>query len=188
MQTTRKKGLIVVCGPPFSGKCLIGTRLAECIPNSVKLSAEDNLSRKGEVWYPDVRTREPIYNPQAKMLETAATMWERDGAMRTPVVILVARFATPAARHRAYQLARASSVAFLLVQALSTNIEVMRRVTNLLLPSPMAESRIDQITQAVDAYGPLSTEETQQFACLRLKGNLSALDDLFSEVVGKWFA
>jgi hypothetical protein len=183
---SRKNGLIIVCGPPFSGKCLIGTRLAECIPNSVKLSAEDNLSRAGEVWYPDVRKREPIFNPQNKMLETAVTMWESGSAVRTPVVILVARFAKPSARYRAYEMALASNAAFLLVQALSTNMKVMRRVSNLLLPSQLADRRIKQISKAVKTYRPVTAHESRQFDCLRLKGDLSALDDLFSKVVNKW--
>ena len=179
-------GLIVVCGPPFSGKSLIGTRLAECLPNAVKLEAEDNILRAGEVWYPDDRSREPVHKPQGKLLETASDIWGTCEIGRTPIVILVARFATPSARRRAYKLARSKNVFFLLIQAHSTNMPVMRRISKLLLPRGQASKRIEQITKAVKAYQAISSGESEQYPCVRLKGDLSALDNLFAEIVSKW--
>jgi hypothetical protein len=181
-------GLIVVCGPPFSGKSLIGARLAECIPNSVKLEAEDNLLRAGEVWYPDDRRRDPVRNPQKKMLEAAGEIWDRCPDKRAPFVIIIARFATPAARQRAYKLALSHNVSFFLIQASSTNLRSMRTMSQLLLPPRKAEKRVAQITKDQKKYRPLTKDEKRRFACLSLKGDLGILDNLFLDIVKTWLA
>jgi hypothetical protein len=184
--TQPRGGLIVVCGPPFGGKSLIGTRLAECLPHSIRLEAEDNLMRAGEVWYPDDRERRPVRNPQSKMLEAARGHWKHATVAQRPNVIVVARFATPAARLRAYKFALAENVKFLVIQANSKNLRAMRGLSEMLLPPDKAAKRVAQLQKAIDGYRPLTKDELRRFACLRLKGNLRALDDLFARVVEKW--
>jgi len=179
-------GLIVVCGPPFGGKNMIGTRIAASLPYAVKLEAEDELSKKSEVWYSEGRFKAPIKNPQDKMLEAAALLWEGSNVARTPVVVLVARFSTPATRRRAYKAACAANVKFLLVQSRSANLRVLRQVTRYVLSAEQATKKLKNVEEIVKQYKPVTNQEAKQFPCLRLKGNVGDLDQLFASTLYKW--
>lgn len=184
----REGGLLVVGGPPLGGKSILASRLAECLPQSIKLDTIDNLAQEGELWYPDGPTGRAVTNPNREMLEVARRIWSRRQAPDSPVIIVSGRFATRAERATARATARSAGMRFLFVEARSNDIRALRRVSLLVLPAAELVKRFERYERIVRRYRPIDQAEAKEFPTLKLRQVLGDLESALIRVLKAWGA
>jgi hypothetical protein len=183
----REGGLLVVGGPPLGGKSVLASRLAECLPQSIKLETIDNLAQEDELWYPDGPTGKAVASPNLEMLKVARRLWSRRRS-ESPVIIVSGRFDTPAARSAARETARSAGMPFLFVEARSNDIRALRRISILALPTAEMVKRLDLYEKTVRGYLPVRSDEARAFRLLRLGRVLGNLDGALVRVLEAWGA
>lgn len=178
---------MVIGGPPFSGKGLLASRMVECLPYAVKLETIDNLSRPTERWYPSP-AGDAITRPASKMLTAAQSIWWEHLETPRPVIVLSARFESPALRRRAHALAQRLKARFLYVEARSRNVRALRRLSRMVLPAHAAERQIANYEKAVARYRKIEGAEAARLPCVRLHDVASDIDGAVSTVLEAWAA
>ncbi len=168
-------GILVVCGPPLEGKGPLTARLIDELPNAVRLESVDDLSGRAK------RGAEPALLAEARAIWTS----RRTNA---PVIIVSARFATPASRKSAAALAREIEAPFLLVESTSAPIRSLRRVSRLFLDARQITERLARYQRAKDAYVALDLDERIRLPAITLKRVLGDLDKAVLRVAEAWLA
>ena len=178
--------MIAIGGPPLGGKALLLARLAECLPQAVKLEAVDDLSRADPYWLPDGPGGRVVRNPTAAMLESAKQIRSERRAGRASTILVSARFGTPALRRRAKSAARLTGMRFLFVEARSRDDRALRRLPAGFLSRAELETRLQRYETALRGYQPVSRVETVLLPALRLARVLSALEQAVDRVLALW--
>ena len=179
-------GLLVVGGPPLEGKGVLAARLTESLPFAIKIETVDHLSHGDELWFRDGPTEPGIADPLRQMLALARSIWEERQPAEPPVIVLAARFATPAARSRAATMASNVGMKFLFVEVRSSQIRALRRIPVAGLASEQAVARIELYERILSRYKPLGDEETRLFRSVRLKRALGNLEGALQRVLRVW--
>ena len=184
-QRLQDGGLMIIGGPPFGGKSLLASRMVESLPYAIKLEAIDNLVRPTERWYPSPMA-DAVTRPATKMLSAAQSIWWDHLETMHPVIVLSARFETPTLRRRAHALAQRLGARFLFVEAMSSNIRALRRVSRKVIEPHAIERRIANYERAVGRYRKIDDVEAGRLPCLRLTGVLSDLDAAVGAALTAW--
>jgi len=129
-------GLLVVSGPPLGGKGPLAARLHDQLPGSAKLEAADNL----ETGWPG-GSRGESAREEALLQEAARRLAPGRGRL-APIVIVCARFPTLRLRSRAAAVAKELRVRFLLVEATSSTLFSLRRLSKMFLTAEEAAARL----------------------------------------------
>ncbi|WP_428264970.1 hypothetical protein [Haliangium sp.] len=182
----RGGGLLLVGGPPFGGKSLLASRLAEVLPYAVKLEAVDNLARPTERWYPYGPTCDALTRPASKMLSAAQSIWWEHGDDERPAIIVCARFESPGMRRRACGLARRMQAPFLFVEARSSNVRALRRLSRMILEPSEMERRIGNYERAIGRYQRVDGRERSALPCVLLGRVSTDLDAAVDKVLVAW--
>jgi len=180
-------GMLVVCGPPLGGKGPLAALVAEALPCSIKLESTDNLSREEQSYAPIRQQRSGAASPEQAILQDAAG-FARQSTTASPLIVICARFPTQQIRRSAADLARSLGMRFLLVEATSSSIRSLRRVSQLMLPSEETLRRIARYEKGRAAYKPVSQSERTRLPAVRLKAVLSNLDLATTRVLQAWSA
>ena len=181
-------GLLVVGGPPLEGKGLVAARLAEWLPFGVKIESVDSLVQEEELWFRYGPAGPAVVDPHRQMLTLARRIWERRQRAKPPVIVLSARFSTPAARAKAAAVARSARMKFLFVEARSSQIRALRRIPPLETTAEGVVSRVELYEKILERYEPVTVEETKTMMCVRLKNTLGSMELAIHRVVTAWDA
>lgn len=173
-------GLLVISGPPLGGKGPLAARLHDQLPGSVKLEAADNL----ETRWPG-GSRGGSTGEEGLLKEAARRLAPGRGRL-APIVILCARFPTLRLRSRAAAVAKELRVRFLLVEAASSTLFSLRRLSKMFLTAEEAAARLERYRLGVEAYAKVSASERQRLPALTLDSVLGDLDDATARVVDTW--
>lgn len=184
----REGGLLVVGGPPLGGKSILASRLAECLPQAIKLETIDSLAQEDELWYPNGPTGRVVADPNREMLDVACRIWNRRRPPDSPVIIVSGRFETPALRAAARRAARSAGMTLLFVEARSNDIRALRRISLLALPTAALEKRFELYEKVVRRYCPIDPAEAKEFRILRLRRVLGDLEGSLVRVLKAWGA
>ncbi len=180
-----QKGLLVVCGPPLGGKGPLAARIEELLPNALKIESVDNLAHEGQMYLS--RSGSGVREAEPALLREASRVW-RNAETVPPLVIISARFATPAIRREAADFASAQGTRFLLIEALSAPIRSLRRISRLMLSSQETVLRLARYERARNAYQPTTAKERARLPALAFKSVLSHLEDVAERIVAEWCA
>ncbi|MEO8799282.1 MAG: hypothetical protein ABI551_15435 [Polyangiaceae bacterium] len=151
----------------------------------MKLEVADNLSQDDAVDLSNRPNGTKDETPEGRMLRKAVRHWQRQ-PVAPPIVIVCARFATPSSRLVAAEVARKHEAHFLLVEATSSVIRSLRRVSRLLLPAEETVVRLNRYEEASNAYQAISGAERLRLPALALSGVLKDLDEAARRVLQAW--
>lgn len=179
-------GLIAIGGPPCEGKSTLAARLADLLPDALRLEAIDNLSRRDQYWYPNGPQGSRIDRPETKLLAAARTHWDGRRLRTPPTLLVVARFGTPMARRRARQVATGALMPFLFVEARSGTKRALRRAARALQQPEVAVKRMERYERAKEIYVPVDRRQISQLPAVKLKGVLKDLEAAAERVVDEW--
>ncbi len=181
-------GLIAVGGPPLGGKSVLAARLAECLPNAIRLEAIDDLSRDQPYWIPDATHRRVARDCTGALLLYAKQLWRSAPSSRPPILLVVTRFGTAAERRRAKVAARLGDMPFLFVEARSRDERALRQIPRAFLGPEELEARLTRYRRSSRAYRPIGRLEELILPALRLRRVHSQLDDAVDRVLTAWRA
>lgn len=170
-------GLLVVSGPPLGGKGPLAASLHERLPGSEKVEVADNLANGSG----DASDERPL-------LSEARARLARALGSSTPVVIMCARFATSELRAEAARTAEELQVRFLLVEASSSSLRSMERLSRLLLTADETAARLARYENALRAYQRVSLAERRRLPAICLSGVLGDLEGATARAVAAWVA
>jgi len=176
---------MVVCGPPLGGKGPLAARLHDKLPNTIRLEALDDLSRDGAAYFPKGRFGPATEYAEAVMLREAARAWARRGE-NPPLILVCARFESPALRRSAAELARREQMRFMLVEAMSAPLRALHRVSGLMLPVHEMTTRLERFERAQANYQAVSVAERKRLPALTLKAVLADLDRAADRALNAW--
>ncbi len=176
---------MVVCGLPLAGKSPLAARLGEMLPNVVTFEVTDNLANDDQIYRPAWRVRASKYEVEVAALTDAVVALRR--SIR-PLIIVVARFATAALRQKAATMVGTAGGRFLLVEATSSPIRSLRRISPMTLPAQDLSTRLERYATARETYEPLTAKERAQLPGISLKTVLSDLDVAAERVAGAWLS
>jgi len=177
-------GLLVVSGPPLAGKGSLAARIHEALPESVKLELEDNLTSAS----PYASAAEGSVASVAPEAALLARVPDQLAALqgRSPAVIVVARFGSPALRQEAANLASRLRLRFLLVEVLSAQERSIRRLSRMFLSAEETADRLTHYREALAAYLPLSDAERAGLPALTLKAVLADVEQAALLALAAW--
>jgi len=178
-------GLLIVSGPPLGGKGPLAAALEESLPNCLKLEAVDNLSVAGQSYRPRTQSGKTLTEVEPAILRDAVRCLQTPNAV-PPLVLVCARFPTAALRRQAAEVAVAASAKFLLVEAISSPIRSLRRVSRLILPPDEMARRFAAYESARRAYEALTGRERASLPAVTFKSVLSDLGGTVQRVVAAW--
>jgi len=178
-------GILVVCGPPLGGKGPLAARVEELLPYAVKIESTDNLASERQEYGLRIARSKYSGEVESALLRDASRICRAQDEV-PPLIILCARFATPALRHAAAKFATKEDVRFLLVEANSAPIRSLRRISNLMLSPKEMLARIARYELARDQYEPTTAAERSKLPALTFKSVLSNLEDIANRIVGEW--
>lgn len=72
-------------GPPLGGKSILASRLAECLPQAIKLETIDGLAQEDEFWCPNGPVGRAVADPNRAMLDVACRIWNRGRSLGEPI-------------------------------------------------------------------------------------------------------
>lgn len=165
-------GVLVVCGAPLEGKGPLAARLHDELPNSVKLERRDDLATS---------TR----GADLELLDEARALWLSQRTVE-PTIIVCARFGTPLSRRGAADAAKRFGARFMLVEASSSPIRSLRRVSRMFLDARATTERIERYERAKASYKPLDGDERRRLPAITLTKVLADLDRAVLEVATRW--
>jgi hypothetical protein len=178
-------GLLVVSGPPLGGKGPLAARIEETMPNCLKLEAVDNLAVARQSYVPKGPRRKITTEVEHAILRDARRCLQAPSAI-PPLVVVCARFRTPALRRNAAEAALALGARFLLVEARSSPIRSLQRITRLVLPPRETVRRIAAYESARRNYEALTSKERAELPALTFKSVLSNLDVTVERLLLAW--
>lgn len=178
-------GLLVVCGPPLGGKGPLAARLEELLPYAVKLETLDNLASEGQSYLQRIVRIEVADDAERAILRDALVVCQASRAV-TPLIVVCARFKTPKLRLTAANFASDRGMRFLLVEARSSPIRALRRISRLMLSPKETALRIARYENARRDFEPTTAAERAKLPAITFKAVLSNLDDAADRVVAVW--
>lgn len=181
-------GLIAIGGPPLGGKSVLAARLAECIPDAIRLEAVDDLSRSEPYWPAEPGSSRRSRDPTAALLARARQLCRTRRAGRHPTVLVVTRFGSGSERRRAMVAARLADVRFLFVEAQSRDEYALRRIPSGFLSADQLAERLERYAEAKRRYCPIDRKEALILPAIRLRGVQSRLDKALERVLATWSA
>ncbi len=170
----------MVSGPPLGGKGPLAANLHEALPGTVKIEVPDNLGAG-----PSEASDEARGGEEGLLREARRLLVRPNGSPGT-VVVLCARFATPGLRARAARVASDLGVRFLLIEATSSSIRSLRRLSRMFLTAEEATARIERYRIALQTYEPVSASERRELPARPIAGVLSDLEQATARAVTAW--
>jgi len=175
-------GIIAIGGPAFAGRSPLAATLAELFPRCVKLETVESLRqqsfRRGDGTV--------VVGEQASAALVEAAFERLHDSEPASMVVLAARFERPELRRRMYERARANDVAFLYVEARSSNIRAIRRLFRMGSMGIDPARLLALYDAAVRRYVPVDARERAAMPCVLLRTVLADLDVACGEVLGAW--
>jgi hypothetical protein len=156
------------------------------LPYCVKVESTDNLSREDQSYTDRVGRSTVFADVESTILRDAFRVWRLSEAV-SPVVIVCARFQTSSLRRAAADFALSKGMRFLLVEAMSSPIRSLRRISRLMLSSKETAQRIERYDRTQSIYKPTTSAERAKLPGLAYKTVLANLDDVAERVVSTWY-
>ncbi len=181
-------GMIAIGGPPLGGKSVLAARLAECLPNALRLEAIDDLARARPYQLAEHAHAAPLRVTSKVLLERAKQIWRNKRPGRPPTILVVTRFGSAAERRRAKLQAQLAGMPFLFVEVRSKEERALLRVPMSTLSPSEIDVRMRRYDAALAEYVPMSRAEALALPGLRLDRVLSRLDAAVGRVLAVWKA
>jgi hypothetical protein len=175
-----------VCGPPLGGKGPLAARVEELLPYCVKLESIDNLSHEDQSYTARVGRSAVFVDVESTILSDAFQVWRQPAAV-SPVIVICARFQTQSLRRAAADFALSKGMRFLLVEAMSSPIRSLRRISRLMLSPKDTTQRIERYDRAQSIYKSTTPAERAKLPGLAFRTVLANLDDVAERVVSTWY-
>ena len=175
-----------MCGPPLGGKGPLAARVEEMLPYCVKVESIDNLSREDQSYTARAGRSTVFADVESTILRDAFRVWRLSETV-SPVIIVCARFQTSLLRRAAADFALSKGMRFLLVEAMSSPIRSLRRISRLMLSSKETTQRIERYDRTQSIYEPTTPAERAKLPGLAYKTVLANLDDVAERVVSTWY-